>query len=218
MMWKLIRTEIVYNKYLFGAQLILLVAFTTFALMDISPFENSYFLGKYFWSILVGLGIYLLVFALWSIRKKETRDRLHGLVPVNIKRLSIMRWVLGVSPFLLGIIYLESLEFVLPHGQQVFVGRINAQLSLLFIFIASFDLIINMDNYLGILFSKYRYRIVGVTAALIIVLSSLLIYLIIQLEIDSILIFGDWIFFFIWGFLISIVSTVIFSKRKSYLT
>jgi uncharacterized membrane protein YqjE len=103
----LIKTEVKY----FGLQLVLilllLLAFTAFSLNDIKIFVQIYFLKTYFWSAIIGLGVYGLVFIIWSIRKKEMRERVHALIPMSVKSISISRWLFGIIPFVLVGFYIQ---------------------------------------------------------------------------------------------------------------
>ena len=75
-MLKILKAEIEYNKTLLVVMLLLPLSFTIFALNDVKLFPQIYFLKKYFWSMVIGLGTYFLVYVIWTVRKKEFRDSL----------------------------------------------------------------------------------------------------------------------------------------------
>ena len=147
-MWELIKAEIEYFKIPLMAIVILPLSFTIFAMADIHLFHQTYFLKKYFWSMVLGVGTYAFVLIIWTIRKKEMRDRLHSSLPVSLNQTAIIRWLFGIAPFILTWIYIEMLRNVIPVAQTIFMNRINAQIGLMFIFLTSFDVIINADNSL----------------------------------------------------------------------
>ena len=216
-MLKILKAEIEYYNLLILLLVILPLCFTIFAENDILLFTNIYFLKKYFWSVLVGLGIYGIVFAIWSSRKKELRERIHALIPVKLKKRSISRWILGISPFIIVGFYIEMHHYFLPEQQVIFIDRINGQLGLMFIALAGVDLVINM----WITFESKRYDkkilysfsiVVG-----LLVLTFGVIYLVSTSIIKPLGFGGEEIFFFIWGTILSVLATILFSKRKSYL-
>jgi hypothetical protein len=214
----LIKTEVKY----FGLQLVLilllLLAFTAFSLNDIKIFVQIYFLKTYFWSAIIGLGVYGLVFVIWSIRKKEMRERVHALIPMSVKSISISRWLFGIIPFVLVGFYIELLRRVLPSEQIVFISRINGQLGMMFIALVGIDLLINSWYALGA--KRYDKRIVYIVLITIVVLllSFRVVYSVTTALLKP-LSFGDGeIYFFFWGIILSITDAFVFTKRKTFLS
>ncbi len=109
-MYKLFKSEIEYFILPVIIVVMLPLSFTFSALNDLKVFTEIYFLKKYFWSTVIGLGIYGLVFIVWSIKKKELRERVHALIPMSVKSISISRWLFGIIPFVLVGFYIELLR------------------------------------------------------------------------------------------------------------
>jgi len=216
-MFKILKSEIQYFNWLMLLMVILPICFTLFAMNDILLFTKVYFLKKYFWSVLVGMGIYGLMFMIWSLRKKELRERIHYLIPVKLNNLSFVRWLLGVSPFVLIGLYIELHHGFLSSEQEIFIDRINGQLGMMFIAVAGFDFAIN--TWISFEVKRYDKRLlftIGVIV-LLFVLSFGVIYAVTTSLIKPFGFGGEEIIFFLWGLLISIASGIIFTKRKSFL-
>ncbi len=216
-MLKIFKYETEYFKLLIIVIAVLPLIFTVFAMNDFLLFQQVYFLKKYFWSVVVGLGIYAFVFMIWSLRKKELRDRKHILLPVSLKKIAFSRWIFGVAPFILTFFYLEIIRFCLPEQQIIFVERISGQLGLLFIFLAALDLLINASfaiNQNSIL--KQKIFLAGILLMLLI--STIIVSnLVSDSGIKPFPNGGEELFFFIWGLIISIIDVFVFAKRKSFL-
>jgi hypothetical protein len=88
-MYGLIKIELKYFKIPLFVIVLLLLLFTIYAINDVQVFSDIEFLGKYFWSMVIGLGSYGIVFILWSQRVKEKHERMIYLLPIslNSKRL-----------------------------------------------------------------------------------------------------------------------------------
>ena len=216
-MFKLLKSEIEYFILLVLLIILLPLCFTVFAINDVQAFSQIYFFKKYFWSVLVGLGIYALVFIIWTLRKKELRERKHALIPLATKKISISRWLCGISPFILVGLYIELHHYFLPTGQQIFIDRINGQLGLIFIALIAVDLVINF--WIALERKRYAKRII-ISVMLVITLTALSVGVIYAVSTSIIKPFGfggEEIFFFIWGIIISIVDAIVFTKRKSFL-
>jgi hypothetical protein len=216
-MLALLKTEMKYFRLPLLVIIILPLIFTAFAISDIKTFPQVYFLKKYFWSVLVGLGIYGLVFLIWSMRKKEMRERKHALTPITVNRISFIRWLFGITPFVLVGLYIELLHGVLPLDQLIFIDRINGQLGMMFIALVAVDLVIN--SWIALESKRYDKRLIY-SFLLIIALIALSIGVIYSVTTSLIKPFGfggEEIFFFIWGLLLSVIDALIFTKRKSFL-
>lgn len=216
-MFKLLKSEIEYFWLLVLPIIFLPISFTIFALIDIKAFAEVYFLKKYFWSALVGLGIYGLVFIIWSLRKREFRERSHALIPVTTYRRSIIRWIFGISPWLIVGLYIELHHLFIPTGQQIFIDRINGQLGLMFIALVAVDLVLN--SWIALESKRYSKKLIY-SVFLTFAIAGLSVGVIYSVSTSLIKPFGfggEEIFFFIWGIVISLIDTVVFTKRKSFL-
>jgi len=216
-MLKILKAEIEYFKLLILAIVLLPLLFTVFAMNDVLLFQNVYFLKKYFWSVVVGLGIYAFVFMIWSLRKKELREREHILLPISINRIAFNRWLFGVAPFILIGGYLEIIRHCLPDQQTIFIERINGLLGILFMFLTAFDLLMNASFAITQKsYFKRKFSLAGIFLALLI-LTIAIINFVSSSEIKPFPTGGEEIFFFIWGFMISVVDAFVFIKRKIFL-
>lgn len=212
-MYNILKAELKYFLIPLSAIALFSISFTLFAFAETTPFQGTFFLSKYFWSMVVGMGTYMFVFIIWTLRKKELRDHFHFKLPVQKNKIALVRWTFGVAPFLLTYIYLEMLGHFISKEQTVFISRINAQLSILFVFIISFDIVLNI----GYLIEKYRVLIYAVAVLSIIGLSSALIYLVTIAAIPPFFFGREEFYFFTCGFLLSIIDAVIYKNRKSFL-
>ncbi len=213
-MYRLLKTEINYFKLHLSVIVLVSLIFTICALNNIKLFPQIYFLEKYFWSVIVGLGIYALVFMIWSMRKKEMRERQHALLPISINKLTFTRWLFGVSPFILVGFYIEMLRSILPSQQLIYIERINGQLGMMFIALVGFDLVIN--SWFALQSKRYDKRLIYtvILSIALIILSFGVIYIVSASIIKPFGFGGEEIFFFIWALIISLVDATIFTKRK----
>jgi hypothetical protein len=216
-MFKLLKFEIKYY-WLFILPIILLpLSFTSFAMNEVKVFTEIYFLKKYFWSALVGLGIYIFVFIIWALRKKELRERKHALIPLARNKISISRWLFGISPFLVVGLYIELHHYFLESEQQIFIDRINGQLGLMFIALIALDLVQN--SWIALETKRYVKRIIN-SVLIVIALAALSFGVIYAVSTSMIKPFGfggEEIFFFLWGIILSLIDAIIFTQRKSFL-
>jgi hypothetical protein len=146
------------------------------------------------------------------------RERVHALIPMSVKSISISRWLFGIIPFVLVGFYIELLRRVLPSEQIVFISRINGQLGMMFIALVGIDLIINSWYALGA--KRYDKRIVYIVLITIVVLllSFRVVYSVTTALLKP-LSFGDGeIYFFFWGIILSITDAFVFTKRKTFLS
>jgi hypothetical protein len=217
-MYKLFKSEIEYFILPVIIVVMLPLSFTFVALNDVKVFTEIYFLKKYFWSTVIGLGIYGLVFIVWSIKKKELRERAHALIPMSVKSISISRWLFGIIPFVFVGFYIELLRRVLPSEQIVFISRINGQLGMMFIALVGIDLIINSWYALGAKIYDKRIVYIVLITIVVLLLSFGVVYSVTNALLKP-LSFGDGeIYFFLWGIILSITDAFVFTKRKTFLS
>jgi uncharacterized membrane protein len=146
------------------------------------------------------------------------RERVHALIPMSVKSISISRWLFGIIPFVLVGFYIELLREVLPSEQIVFISRINGQLGMMFIALVGIDLLINSWYALGA--KRYDKRIVYIVliAIIVVILSFGVVYSVTTALLKP-LSFGDGeIYFFFWGIILSITDAFVFTKRKTFLS
>jgi hypothetical protein len=130
-MYRLIKIELNYFMTPLLTIIVLLLAFTLFALGDIKLLSDVVFLRKYSWSMIIGLGSYGLVFILWAQRVKEIHERMIYLLPVSINSKRWGRWIFAILPFSLVVIYIQLFHFFLPDEWNLHIGRISAQIGFL---------------------------------------------------------------------------------------
>ena len=216
-MLKLLKAEIAYYKYFFIGILLLPTMFLISAMNEIIPFTDVYFLNKYLWSMIVGMGTYILVYSIWALRKKESRERLIIMVPLSISNLSIARWLFGIAPFVIVGLFIGQLINILPEQQLIFIARINGQLGMMFMFVVAVDLVINA--WFAFEFIRFDKRIIY-SFLLTVSLLALSFGVISSVSTSLLKPFGfagEEIYFFIWALIISIIDLYIFAKRKSFL-
>ncbi len=211
-MLKILKAEIEYFKIPLIVMVIPLIAFAVFAAADIHLFQNGRVLKKFFWPLTIGMGTYALVFIIWTFRKKELRDRSQSVLPISLDKITFTRWLFGIAPLVLIWTYLELLKNFIVEDQVVF--GINLILGFMYIFIVSFDLILNLD---AIIFN-YTFIISYLVAIIISALSVIISFLIFRTSVLPILIIvGSEFYFIIWVILLSILDAYVFKKRKSFL-
>lgn len=182
----------------------------------ITPFQGMFFLDKYLWSMYIGLGSYILIFIIWTLRKKYRRERLHALLPVSRKNLALARWIFAVSPFLLVWFMMMLFKYFVPENEIVHIERSFGQLGLMMIFLGSFDLIINFDNSLGRKFSKRRTKTLAVIITVVVLISIIVVISIVNMATAGIFASHSEQLFLIWAITISIFSARVFLNRKSF--
>jgi len=208
----LLKSELKYFIILIRFITILPMIFIVFALLNTNFFDKNDFLYKSFWSILVGLGVYFFVFIIWIIRYKETRDRLHLVLPITLFNLGVNRWILGVSPFLLTWICLEVLQIFVMENYLEHIDAVIAQLGLLFIFIVIFDIVLNF--HFGSIKNKFWNPII--VAAILVIVSIIVVYSVTYSIIPPFFRGGGELYFMTWGLLLSFLDIYAFTKRESF--
>ena len=213
-MWSLIKAEMGYNKYLIILSILLPIIFTVYSAINVKIFQQIYFLQKYSWTIIVSFGLYFVIYAIWAMRVKERRDRLHSFIPIEINKISIARYIFGLIPLLVTIIYLQLLRQFLNTDWQIFIHRISVQLSMFFIFLISMLIIRDLWHSFSQKNQKYKIPICISATASIIFFTALIIY---AATISNIAEGTDEILFWSWGILLSFSSPFVFIKRDNFL-
>ena len=216
-MLHLLKSEIVYSKYFMIGIILLPILFAIIAMNDTFLFPGSFFVSKYLWSMIVGVGTYLFVYSIWALRKKEFRERLSIMVPLSVTNISFARWLFGIAPFIIVGLSIELLRNFLPEQQTLFIARINGQLGMLFMFAVVVDLVINA--WFALEFQRFDKRIIYslLLSISLFTLSFGVIYAVSTSLIKPFGFGGEEIYFFIWALIISIIDANIFTKRKSFL-
>jgi hypothetical protein len=216
-MFKLIKSEIEYFIWLYAVIALMLFTFTFFAAADQVVFESHRFFGKYFWSALIGLGCYLLVYTMGISRIKEKRDRQLVILPLSLKKIAFARLLFGTSPFLLIYLYLMIFSFLADKKWDLFATRINAQTGMLFVFLAMVALFMSLKNLWlkdPILIKSFKL-ISAMTASLLPI--GLFISGVIMSVIPPIEFLTEEFYFYLAGFALFAVSVLAFSKQETYL-
>ena len=216
-MLQILKAEIEYFWIHLLIIVMLLLSFTVFELNDIAFFSDIYLFKKYFWSMVIGMGAYFIVYVIWVVRKKELRDRSTIILPLNINQLSIVRWLFGITPFVFILLYLEMNRFILPEQQAIFIDRIYGQLGMMFIALAAIDLVMNAWSALALLRYDKRLLYSFLLIVVLTVSSFGVIYAVSTSVIKPFGFGGEEIYFFIWGLVVSVVDAIIFTKQKSFL-
>ena len=216
-MLQILKAEIEYFWIHLLIIVMLLLSFTVFELNNIAFFSDIYLFKKYFWSMVIGMGAYIIVYIIWVVRKKELRDRSTIILPLNINQLSLVRWLFGIIPFVFILLYLETNRFILPEQQAIFIDRINGQLGMMFIALAAIDLVMNAWSALALLRYDKRLLYSFLLIVVLTVSSFGVIYAVSTSVIKPFGFGGEEIYFFIWGLVVSVVDAIIFTKQKSFL-
>ncbi len=216
-MFKIVKSEMEYFIWLYAVIAVMLFAFTFFAAVDHVVFESHRFFGKYFWSALIGLGCYLLVYTMGVSRIKEKRDRQLVIVPLSLKKIALARLLFGTSPFLLIYLYLLIFSFIADEKWDLFANRINAQTGILFVFLAMVALFMSLRNlWLTDSILKKSFKLIfAMTFSLLPI--GLLISAIIMSVIPPIEFLTEEFYFYLAGFVLFAISVLAFSKQETYL-
>jgi hypothetical protein len=214
-MWTLLKSEIKYNAGLFFLIALICLTFTVLGLLDLELFKSGSFLEKYFWTIIISVGSYFIIFVYWSIRTVEKRDRLSVLLPLRKSELFFIRYLTGVVPFLIIASYIELNRLFLPGDWYVYIERISAQLSMLFIFLSLFA--IAMEFQL-----KAKFQSTGRNVINFIILFNLIAASIALYTLDGFSYLPQMgqlegrLYFYIWGMITSFTAVRVFYRRSSY--
>lgn len=215
-MYNILKSEIKYFLIPLLAIAMLSLAFTSFSFLNVYPFDGKYFFTKYFWSLIIGMGTYIFVFIIWSLRKKESRDFLHSKLPLKIREISLARWVFGIAPFLLIYLYLELLRFIIPEEQVPYIRRINGQLGMMFFALAAVDLVMNAWYALELVRYDIKLLYCFIIVVLLISCSAGVVYAVSTSLIAPFYFGGEEFYFFLWGMFLSIISAFVFIQTKNY--
>lgn len=216
-MFKLAKSEISYFIWIYISIGIMLICFALFSVWDIKLFENSRFLSRYFWSAIIGLGCYAVVFAIWTARRKENRDRQIMLLPLTVNHVSRARLLFGLSPFLMIFIFLMVFRLFASSEWKTFIDRINAQTGLFFILLSAIALIFSLNNKwlndkLFIKLSKVIF-ILAITILPVFFFLSAVTFSVIP----AIPVLTEEFYFYLTAVFVMYAATVAFRKQESYL-
>ena len=213
---KLILAEIKYYKPVFIAMSLPLIIFTLSGLADVKVLTKLDFVDKYFWSITIGMGTYMLIYGMQVARLKEQRDRMHAVLPVQQNYFSMARYVFGLLPVVVTAVYLVLLGYLLPSDWFVYVIRVVAQLGLLFIALGALSILYEIVKFGSALKTVYTSLLVSIGFVVISVLSAGLIYGVSTSIIKPLPFGGDELYFYLWALILTYISYLIFMRRKSY--
>jgi hypothetical protein len=192
-----------------------LALFTILGLANVNMNLTVEFLNKYFWPLTIGLGSYFLIYGMHVNKNKERHDRILATLPLDIKFRTTYKFVFGVLPIVLIILYLELLRTILPAETHRTITRIDAQLSLLFIFLGIMSTSV---DYLRCPTNKKGRSLKSAMIVIVLALSSALFIILVGSEIIPPIIQGrDEIYFYLWGFVMAVVASVIYYRRTSFI-
>lgn len=215
MLTRLLINDIKYYWFVFLMISIPVGIFTILGLTNLRVDITVEFLNKYFWPLTIGLGSYFLIYGMHANKYKEKNDRLLGTLPLSIKFRATYKFIFGVLPIVSIVLYLELLRTVLPIETHKTITRIDAQLSLLFIFLGimstSFDYLKCPMNRKG---RSLKSAAIVIGLAL---LTALFILLVASETIPPIVQGRDEIYFYLWGVIMALVASIIYYRRTSFL-
>ncbi len=211
----LIKSELKYNSGLILITAFINIAFAVTGLLDISLFSENSFIGKYFWSIIIAVGSYFIIFIYWTKRTVEKKDRLYALLPLTNKQLALFRYLLGVLPFIIIASWIELNRLFLPEEWHKYIERISTQLSMLFIFLSLFAA--GMELQYDTAYKQKLDKIIDSVMLFNLIAASIALY---TLEgftyLPQMGVLEGRVYFYAWGLIVSFAAVRMFYKRKLY--
>ena len=214
----IVSEEVRYIQAVYIAIAVPLIIFTLMGIADIKVIMNLSFVDRYFWSITIGIGAYMLIYGMNMNRVKEQRDRAITLLPVSLKARTVSKLIAGILPVLLIWCYLEILKHTMRNDWVVFVERVNAQLGLFFILLGTISILyeftkmkLNMNSMI------YGLSVIAIFISIALTTAGLL-YLVTYAYLINLPIGGDELYFYTWGLILTIISMGIFYRRESYVS
>ena len=212
----IVREDFRYYQIVFISITIPLIIFMLMAVADVKIMTKLVFIDKYFWSITIGVGAYMLVYGMNMNRIKESRDRLIGTFPITLKARTTAKVITGILPILIIWSYLELLKQFLSPDWSVYAERVNAQLGLLTILLGVISILFEYTK-MGMNTKSYIMSLnVFLIFVVIISLSAGLIYIVALGYLPRLPVGGDELYFYLWGLTLIIISMFVFYRRESY--
>ncbi len=214
MLKQLLINDLKYYWFVFMMMSLPLIIFTILGLTDTYIDLNMEFINKYFWSLVIGLGSYFLIYGMHVNKYKEKHDRVLAYLPVPLKNRAIYKFAFGIFPIVSIVFFLEFLRTILPDSLNTTITRIDAQLSLLFIFLGIMS---TSYDYMKCPTKKIKHSIRSASIVIILsLLSAGFIILVGSETIPPIVKGRDEIYFYLWGIVIAVVASVIYYRRESF--
>ncbi|MFC2084519.1 hypothetical protein ACFLS9_05635 [Bacteroidota bacterium] len=179
-------------------------------------FTEVNFLKRYFWPMIVGLGIYFSIYIIWTIRFKEGRDRLHNILPIKLHYIALIRFVFGILPVIIVFVYLELSRLFIPEEWHIFIERINGQLGLFFIFLCVLSIFIDIRFLLVRKKELFKSIAIILTGLAVVLSTGGLVHLLAINVLRPLPVGAEESYFYLWGLILSVIAAIVFYKRKSF--
>lgn len=211
----LIKSEIKYNSGIVLATALINIAFTVSGLLGMNLLPPESFLGKYFWTIIIAVGSYFIIFIYWTKRTVEKRERLSVLLPITKKQIALIRYLLGVLPFFIIASWIELNRLILSQEWHVYIDRISTQLSMLFIFLSLFA--VGMEFQYNSPFKSGVNKIIDSVILFNLTAASIALYTLDGFTyLPQMGVLEGRVYFYVWGLIVSIAAVRQFYKRSLY--
>lgn len=136
-MWKLIKSELVYNGSIFLSLAVVLAVYPLFVRLNMAFVKNSS-IDIDFWGAAVLLFFYTFFYLYFALRIKEKRSRQFIIMPLSKTELAAARAGLVVMSNFIVLIYLLTMNYLFIPDFHEETGSIMMALGLGFIMINSF--------------------------------------------------------------------------------
>jgi hypothetical protein len=210
----LVLSEIKYNLPFLLGMGIFFIGYAVVSLFDVQLFTGSQ-LDTDFWGGLFSFFFYLLIYAMWIIRVKEKRLRLHSALPVTLNVNAVSRTIFIVLMILTSFLYITVMLVIVPSWSEE-SGSILAQIGFVFIVFSLF--IIGRD-----LWYFNSKKISGNTAIVVLIemimisLSSLIFIYVRPFLYDVSGAYAGRAVFTVWAFFLTMFTIYTLKKRDRYL-
>ena len=158
-----------------------------------------------------------MILAIWAERAKELRDRQFALLPIGRKRVTLTRFITAILPFIVLPVYIELAGNIINNKWFVHIERISGQLGLLFIFILMLSIIMDLRFHFLAKNMKYKSIIIVSVFVSLSIMSIGIIYMVTTSILPPLPVGEGWIYFYMWGLLITTIAGLVFYKRESFL-
>jgi hypothetical protein len=126
--WAIVKSDLLYNYKRILLNVIFLALFSFSVIIDPEVTNENNPLSELFWPLLVSIGSVLLVMISYKISMKEERNRMHLLLPVDLKSISYARLIAGAIQLTGAFAYLIIVHQWLINKWEPVTSRIFYQL------------------------------------------------------------------------------------------
>lgn len=161
---------------------------------------------------------------MWTLLASEIKYNLFSwiliiaLLPLEKKRVTLIRFITAILPFIVLPVFLEISGNIIDDKWFVHIERISSQLSLLFIFIVMLSIIMDLRFHFLAKNSKDK-SVINVSVFVILSIISIgIIYLVTTSILPPLPVGEGWVYFYMWGLLITTIAGFVFYKRESFLS